>query len=190
MAMLQIKPDPSDSKTDVLIVALEAWDIISSRTRNCLGQLNRKGDPTSTVAGVRIEDMRLSDLSRCERSSIFRLPNLGRVCYCEIAAAMDSYGWRFHERWFGKPEPAALELLGSSLKRDLEKSVHAAKIRSDKFALGQEMLSLHESEGLTCAEIGKRYTVTGAAIHATIQKTRRKLERRALFPLPSAAVAN
>lgn len=189
MAMLQITLETNGLRTDVLIVALEAWHIISTRTRNCLGQLDRKEDPTSTVAGVRIEEMRLSDLSRCERISIFRLPNLGRVSYCEIAAAMDRYGWRFHDRWFSKREPAAIELLGSSLPRDLQRSAQSAQIRSERFALGQEMLRLHEGEKLTSTEIGRRYNLTGAAVHAMIQKTRRTLELRRLFPLPPA-VAN
>lgn len=87
MAMFQIKLETKRPKVDVLIASLEAWHIISTRTRNCLGRLDRADDPASTVTGTPIEKMRLSHLSRCEQADIFRLPNLGRVCYCEIAAS-------------------------------------------------------------------------------------------------------
>ncbi len=168
---------------DASILALEAWHVISSRTRNCLGQLDDASDTTSTVAGVRIEEMRLSDLSRCEWVSIFRLPNLGRVCYCEIAAVMDRYGWRFHDRWTGKPEPPALDLLGPALPHYLQMIAEAAAKRSERFAIGETMLRLYDEEGRSGAEIGKRFGVTGAAVHATIQKTRRILDLRMRLPL-------
>ena len=177
-------------RQDVSILALEAWHVISPRTRNCLGHLDMPGDPTSSVAGVPIERMHLSDLSRCEGSSVFRVPNLGHVSYCEIAAAMDRYGWRFRKRWSGKAEPSALELLGPSLPRLLQKIIRAARTRSDRFAVGEAMLRLHEVEGLSGPEIGTRFGMSGAAVHATIQKTRRTLELRARFPLPLPPAAS
>ena len=151
-------------RQDVSILALEAWHVISPRTRNCLGHLDMPGDSTSTVAGVTIERMHLSD--------------------CEIAAAMDRYGWRFRQRWSGRAEPSALELLGASLSRHLQKITRAARTRSERFVVGETMLRLHEVEGLSGSEIGKRFGMSGAAVHATIQKTRRTLELRARFPLP------
>ncbi|HEX7783929.1 MAG TPA: hypothetical protein VF509_14070 [Sphingobium sp.] len=188
--MFQAKPRLIVPTANVSILALEAWHVISSRTRNCLGQLDRETDPTSTVAGVPIEKMQLSDLSRCERRSLFRLPNLGFACYCEVAAVMDRYGWRFHDRWTGKPEPPALDLLGSLLPRYLERINQAATKRSERFAIGETMLRLNDEEGLSGAEIGKRFGVTGAAVHATIQKTRRILDLRACLPLPSSPAAS
>jgi hypothetical protein len=169
---------------DASILALEAWGVISTRTRNCLGYLDKATDPASTVAGVRIEEMRLSDLSRCERLSIFRLPNLGRVCYCEIAAIMDRYGWRFHDRWSGIPEPPALELLGASLSRHLRMITQAAGKRAERFSFGESMLRLYEEEGLSGVEIGKRFGITGAAAYVTIQKARRVADLRMRMPLP------
>ncbi len=177
------------SRTDVSILALEVWHVISSRTRNCLGRLDKATDPTSTVAGVRIEEMRLSDLSRCESVSVIRLPNLGRVCYCEIAAVMDRYGWRFHRRWNSKPELPALQLLGASLPRYLQMATQAAEIRRQNFARGERMMQLRDREGLSGAEIGKQFGITGAAASLTIQKTRRILELRARLPLPPAPAA-
>jgi hypothetical protein len=188
--MFQAKPRLIVPTANASILALEAWHVISSRTRNCLGQLDRQTDPTSTVAGVPIEKMQLSDLSRCERRSLFRLPNLGFACYCEVAAVMDRYGWRFHDRWTGKPEPPALDLLGSLLPRYLERINQAATKRSERFAIGETMLRLNDEEGLSGAEIGKRFGVTGAAVHATIQKTRRILDLRACLPLPSSPAAS
>ncbi|MAM11835.1 hypothetical protein [Sphingobium cupriresistens] len=175
---------------DVSILALEAWHVISSRTRNCLGQLNRPTEPASTVAGVRIENMQLSDLSHCERVDLFRLPNLGRVCYCEIAAVMDCYGWRFHDRWTGEPQPPALELLGSSLPRYLRMIRQSAATRAERFKLGETMLKLCHEDGMSGAEIGKRFGVTAAAVNAAIQKTRRVRDLRARLPLPSCAQAS
>lgn len=171
---------------DAFVLALEAWHVISSRARNCLGYLDKATDPASTVAGVSIDEMRLSDLSRCAQASVFRLPNLGRVCYCEIAAAMDRYGWRFHDQWTGKPERSALEALGSSLPRYLQRVTQAAEVRAERFALGEKMLRLHEKEGLSGAEIGKLFGVSGAAAHASIQKIRRIVEQRRRYPLPPA----
>ncbi|MEE4455153.1 hypothetical protein V2S85_26265 [Novosphingobium resinovorum] len=136
------------------------------------------------MAGVSIDQMRLSDLSRCARLSVFRLPNLGRVCYCEIAAVMDRYGWRFHDEWTGKPERPALEALGSSLPRYLQMVTQAAEVRAERFALGEKMLRFHDHEGLSGAEIGKIFGVTGAAVHASIQKIRRIVELRTRYPLP------
>lgn len=186
MAMVQINLETNDSKIDALIVSLEAWHIISTRTRNCLGRLDRAGDAASTVTGTPIEKMRLSHLSRCEQADIFRLPNLGWVCYCEIAAVMDRYGWRFHDRWTGKPQPPALELLGPSLARYLERMSRAAAARGERFALGEAMLRLYDEEGLSGPEIGKRLGITGAAAHAAIQKARRTMDIRSRLPLAAA----
>ncbi|MBV2150697.1 hypothetical protein N5J77_06090 [Sphingobium yanoikuyae] len=182
--MSQTKPRLIAPTTDASMLALEAWHVISSRTRNCLGQLDKPTDLASTVAGVPIEKMQLSDLSRCERAGILRLPNLGRVCYCEIASVMDRYGWRFHDQWTGKPEPPALDLLGPALPRHLHMIAQAAAKRSERFAIGETMLRLNDEEGLSGAEIGKHFGVTGAAVHANIQKTRRILDLRARLPLP------
>lgn len=186
MAMFQIKLETKRPKVDVLIVSLEAWHIISTRTRNCLGRLDRADDPASTVTGTPVEKMRLSHLSRCEQADIFRLPNLGRVCYCEIAAVMDRYGWRFHDRWTGKPQPPAPGLLGPSLARYLERISRAAAARGERFALGEAMLRLYDEEGLSGPEIGKRFGITGAAAHAAIQKTRRTMDIRSRLPLAAA----
>jgi hypothetical protein len=187
--MFQVKSSLMEPTQDASILALEAWHIISSRTRNCLGQLDRPTDPTSTMAGVPIETMQLSDLSRCEQRALFRLPNLGFASYCEVATVMDRYGWRFHDRWTGKPEPPALDLLGSLLPRYLERINQAAAKRSERFAIGETMLRLNNEEGLSGAEIGKRFGVTGAAVHAAIQKTRRILDLRARLPLPPSPAA-
>lgn len=172
------------SQVDAFVLALEAWHVISSRARNCLGHLDRATDASSTVAGVLIEQMQLSDLSRCAQANILRLPNLGRVSYCEIAAAMDRYGWRFHDQWTGKPERPALEALGSSLPRYLQRVTRAAEVRAETFALGEKMLRFHEQDGLSGAEIGKLFGVTGAAAHASIQKVRHIVELRRRHPLP------
>ncbi|MDF0544955.1 hypothetical protein PX699_21635 [Sphingobium sp. H39-3-25] len=187
--MSQTEPGLMEPTQDVSILALEAWHVISSRTRNCLGKLDRPTDPASTVGGVPIEKMHLSDLSRCERASIFRLHNLGRISYCEIAAAMDRYGWHFHNRWTCEREPPALDLLGSSLSRDLRMMTQAAARRSERFALGETMLRLHDEEGLSGPEIGKQFGVTGAAVSMTIQKTRRILDLRMRLPLPPVPAA-
>ncbi|SES07149.1 hypothetical protein SAMN05518866_13635 [Sphingobium sp. YR768] len=182
--MLQKDTETLRSQADASILALEAWLVISSRARNCLAHLNRPTDPASTVASVSIDEMRLSDLSRCTRASVLRAPNLGRVSYCEIAAVMDRYGWRFHDQWTGKPEPPALELLGSSLPRYLQMVTRAAEVRAERFAVGQKMRGLHEQEGLSGAEIGRLFGVSGAAAHASIQKNRRVAELRRLYPQP------
>ncbi len=134
------------------------------------------------MAKVPIEQMHLSDLSRVSRLDILRLPNLGQACYCEIAAIMDRYGWRFHDRWTGQPEPPALDLLGSSLSRILRKTAQATAVRKARFALGLEMLGLYDG-GFSQTEIGNRFGVTDSAAHVTIQKTRRVLEARARLPL-------
>ncbi len=188
--MFQAKPRLIAPTANASILALEAWHDISYRTRNCLGQLNSATDPASTVAGIPIEKMQLSDLSRCERRALFRLPDLGFACYCEVAAVMDRYGWRFHDRWTGKPEPPALDLLGSLLPRYLDRINQAAAKRSERFAIGETMLRLNDEEGLSGAEIGKRYGVTSAAVHATIRKTRRILDLRARLPLPPTPAAS
>lgn len=176
-------------RQDVSILALEAWHVISPRTRNCLGHLYEPEDPASTIAGVAIENMHLSDLSLCEGLDIFRMPNLGRISYCEIAAVMDRYGWRFHQRWNGKAEPSPLEILGPSLSRLLQNVARTAKMRAERFAVGEEMLRLLEEEGLSGREIGKRFSISGASAHAAIHKVRRTLELRERFPLmlPPAA---
>lgn len=170
------------SPIDVSILSLEAWHVISSRTRNCLGYLNDPKDAGSTVAKIPIEQMRLSDLSHVSRLDMVRLPNLGQACYCEIAVVMDRYGWRFHDRWTGQSEPPALDLLGTPLPRVLRKTAQAMEVRKARFALGQEMLKLHDG-GLSLTEIGNRFGVTGSAVRVTIQKTRQVLEARTQLPI-------
>lgn len=188
--MSQIDLEVTRRRVDVAVLALEAWHVISTRTRNCLGHLNRDDDPESTVSRTSIEQMHLSDLSRCSRSSIIRLPNLGHVCYCEIAAAMDRYGWRFHDEWTGGPEPLALELLGPSLARYVKMVSQAAEARAERFALGEKMLELHDRDGWSGAEIGKLFGVSGSAALATIQKVRRTTNLRIRYPLPAPPATN
>lgn len=174
----QARPDP-------LILALEAWLLVSVRTRNCLGHLYHPNDPASTLPGIPIEEMRLSHLSRFPGYYLFRIPNMGQLSYCEIATMMDRYGWNFDGYSIDGSGAPPLAGFGQSLPRYMAKVVKSAEKRRAQFERGLLMKQLYEQDHLSVAAIGERFGVGGAAVSAAIIKTRELLASRERLPLPS-----
>lgn len=187
----QAPPAPDDDRrvatpiADPSILALDAWHLLSARTRHCLERRADEANPASTVANVSIEAMHLSDLAKLELKDLARVPNLGRICLCEIAVVMERYGWRFHNPWmlardsFDHPVFAGLP----SLRRKVEQ---AASRRHAAFERGLGMLDVARQDKLTAREVGERFDVSAAAAQVAMQSARQILDQRARYPLPPA----
>lgn len=174
-------PNGTSSVTsDVHIIALEAWNLISARTRNCLGHRYVDEDPATTVASVPIEEMRLSHLSGLRAGDLLRIPNLGYSSYCEIALAMEHYGWRFRDAWGQKESPLAY-FHPSTLARF---TALAAAKRQVALERGETMRRLRDEDGMTLRKIGVRFNVSGTAVNVAIQHAGRIRDLRAHYPLP------
>jgi len=171
---------------DPSILALEAWHLLSARTRHCLERRSDDSNPASTVANVPIEAMHLSDLAKLDLKDLARVPNLGRICLCEIAVVMERYGWRFHNPWvfardsFDHPVFAGLPTLLAKVDRAAEK-------RKAAFERGLGMLDVARQDGLAAREIGERFGVSAAAAQVAMQSARQILDQRARHPLPPGA---
>lgn len=170
--------------TDPLILALEAWHLLSARSRHCLEHRRDDNDSASTVAQVPIEVMRLSDLAKLELRDVIRIPNLGRVCLCEIALLMERYGWSFQtssaswQTMFDHPVFTGLPTLRM-------KVALAAEKRRANFERGRAMLEAKEQDGATAGAIGKQFGVSAAVAQVSVQNARWILEQRARYPLPT-----
>ena len=170
---------------DPSILALEAWHLLSARTRHCLERRSDESNPASTVADVPIETMHLSDLAKLDLKDLARVPNLGRICLCEIAVVMERYGWRFHNSWvfardiFDHPVFAGLPTLLAKVDR-------AAGRRRAAFERGRGMLDVARQDGLTAREVGERFGVSAATAQVAMQSARQITDQRARYPLPPA----
>ncbi|WP_454887638.1 hypothetical protein [Sphingomonas oryzagri] len=169
---------------DPLILALEAWHLLSPRTRHCLEHKRDENDSASTVARVPIEAMRLSDLAKLEVRDLAGIPNLGRVCLCEIALLMERYGWSFQmssaswQTMFDHPIFTGLPTLKM-------KVALAAERRQANFERSRAMLEAKERDGATAETIGKRFGASAAAAQISMQNARSILEQRTRYPLPT-----
>lgn len=175
-------PTVAASTVDVSILALEAWGLISTRARNCLGHRYTEDDPASTIAGVSIDDMRLSHLACLRPADILRVPNLGLSSYFEIALAMNRYGWRFHSSWNGGLPLAYFTASASA--RHVAQVERAAKKHEAILARGEIMRRLRDEDRLTLQEIGDRFDMSKAAADVAIRQVRRIHDLRARHPLP------
>jgi len=187
----QAPPAPDDDRrvatpiADPSILALDAWHLLSPRTRHCLERRSDDSNPASTVANVPIEAMHLSDLAKLDLKDLARVPNLGRICLCEIAVVMERYGWRFHNSWvfardiFDHPVFAGLPTLLAKVDR-------AAGRRRAAFERGRGMLDVARQDGLTAREVGERFGVSAATAQVAMQSARQITDQRARYPLPPA----
>jgi hypothetical protein len=174
---------PVSPTADPAILALEAWHLLSPRTRHCLERRSDETNPASTIAGVPIEAMHLSNLAQLELKDIARLPNLGRICLCEIALAMQRYGWNFNTSWamardiFDHPVFTGLATLLAKVERAAEK-------RRSTFDQSMAMLEMGRREHLTAKQVGERFGVSAAMAQVAMGHARQMLDQRARFPLP------
>jgi hypothetical protein len=166
---------------DPSILALEAWDLISRRLFNCLGAQRIPGDRTSTVAHVPIDQMRLSDVARCNPADILRAPNLGRGCFREMWLVLEHYGFSMDgssasaDRWQAM-WPGGKDMW--TAKWGAERDQRRATSERD-----QEMLDAHERDGVPLSAIAQRYGVSGAVASLRIRSARRRLAAKARHPL-------